>query len=295
MQRLTLLAALLAGCDGGLAAGIIGPLDPAPIDPEEPPTGFSAPQIFVIANLAGSVVQVDGMDPVCPMVTRSSGQTILEGGCTDEDGDMWFGRAVLPPSEGGTTGPTNGTSTYDGFGSDSLAGCEDQPEARRRQTFDGTVVVTGDLTSIEYDVDLVVTIEGLDSDCTSDDGTLGIDYQGSAAIGDDTSEWNGSGSIGSTAFGRYDIETEGEVLDEAICEDEAISGTTTITGADVAVITYDGATDCDMESTVTWTLNGEDQGEITGVSCSASQGSNRGSWIALALAAIGLALRRRRP
>lgn len=58
--------------------------------------------------------------------------------------------------------------------------------------------------------------------------------------------------------------------DQSVCRDEAISGQTTVSVANgVAVFRYDGETDCDEESTVTWTLDGVDHGEISGVSCAA--------------------------
>lgn len=286
------LAILVTACSSSQARQVIDPLDPAPIDPAEPPATFSAPNVFFIANSISAIITVDGMDPVCPMVTRSASETVIEGGCTDDQGVEWFGRAVLPPSEEGTETPPNGTATYDGFGSERPSGCATNPGATITQITDGTVQFSSSLTSLTFEVDLVLHGSGTDSDCETNESDVGIEYSGSAAIGGEASTWNGSGRIGADRFGRYDVRTDDEVLNDSVCDSEALSGSTTVTGSDVAVFTYDGATDCDMESTVTWTLNGEDQGELQGVACSASPG--RGvSWIAIAALALALVRWRR--
>lgn len=89
-----------------------------------------------------------------------------------------------------------------------------------------------------------------------------------------------------------DSTTTEELLDESICAIQAASGHTTLTnGADVVVITYDGATDCDDAGEVPWTLNGEAMGTLSGVYC-ASAGGPASAW--LGLLALGLGLRRRR-
>ena len=85
--------------------------------------------------------------------------------------------------------------------------------------------------------------------------------------------------------------TVNEVLDNAVCNSEALSGTTTLTGdGHTAVITYDGATSCDTASTVTWTLDGAPKGVISGSSCSARPLPERGAgWTALPVVALALA------
>src|SRR5207237_7006940 len=82
----------------------------------------------------------------------------------------------------------------------------------------------------------------------------------------------------------------------ADCFSEAHSGTTTLTGGGkTAVITYDGGTDCDEEGTVTWTLDGVDQGEVAGVACTVTGVHGRASGsLLLAAGAIAIALSRRR-
>ena len=51
------------------------------------------------------------------------------------------------------------------------------------------------------------------------------------------------------------------------------------TSTQTAAVHYDGATDCDLESTVTWTLDGAGQGEISGISCASV--SNRLGWVGM--------------
>mgnify|MGYP001270728821 CR=1 FL=1 len=58
------------------------------------------------------------------------------------------------------------------------------------------------------------------------------------------------------------------------------------------VVTYDGESDCDEASTVQWSLNGEDQGEMEGVSC--STGTQPKNALAILGLLLGLILIRRR-
>ena len=94
-----------------------------------------------------------------------------------------------------------------------------------------------------------------------------------------TITWNQEGHTASksvVASGQMDIATVDEVTNDTLCASEAISGSTHFTtSTQTAAVHYDGGTDCSEESTVTWTLDGVDQGEISGVSCS-STASGRG-------------------
>ncbi|MEC7240472.1 MAG: hypothetical protein VXW32_04485, partial [Myxococcota bacterium] len=92
--------------------------------------------------------------------------------------------------------------------------------------------------------------------------------------------------------GYLNVQTEDEVLFETVCSTEALSGTTTLSNSnDTVVFQYDGETDCDDPGTVTWTLNGEPQGEISGVNCAIS-GRASGGWLVV-LGALALTRRRR--
>ena len=78
--------------------------------------------------------------------------------------------------------------------------------------------------------------------------TVAFSYRGTAK----NDVWNGSGSMGNSVTGKVSAETKDEVT-AGSCDYEAESGTTTITsGSSKVVITYDGASKCDMSSTVKW-------------------------------------------
>lgn len=275
----------LVACDGSRASEVLATLPPAEIQAGQSPGGFSAPAMFFVSiGLSSSTPEA-----ACPAQRVEGDVRIIEGGCTDDSGREWLGRVTIPSSFTGTPFGT-GTIVYEDFGSDDPTSCADRPGERRQQIVDGTVVVDGTDTSLEFDSDLVITVSGVLEDCTEGERRAAIDYTGSMARdGETRTTWSGSGSIGAEEIGRYDVHTDDEVLDSSVCNSEPLSGSTTITaGEDVAIVTYDGETDCDMEGTATWTLNGADQGELTGVQCSASPG--RGGSASLALLALGAAI-----
>jgi hypothetical protein len=183
-------------------------------------------------------------------------------------------------------------------------------------TSDGSFTSTtaGNLTN--FQVQLTITGNGVDISTSSMSGCMVssgsstsqrvvVDYSGShtgttVSFGSSAppSTWNGSGRFGTTTLGVLSTSTHDEVLDQMTCQHTPLSGTTTITaGSDTAVITYQGATTCDMTASAAWTLNGAAQPNLTGVSCSVtgSIGSRRGLAAPLvAFAAIGLISRARR-
>jgi len=170
---------------------------------------------------------------------------------------------------------------------------------RRPTVLTGKVAVTGSTTDIQFDLDLKIEGTSLTAECVVENRVIGIDYQGTVKgavptpdnSGMGRSTWNGKGRFGESSEGVVSVETVDEVIDRGQCLTEALSGSTTITaGHHVAVVTYDGATDCAEDSTSTWTLDGEAKGELQGVGCSAAGGLS--AWALLALG--GLGLRRRR-
>jgi hypothetical protein len=194
------------------------------------------------------------LDPSCP-VTSDDGTTVtITGGCFDERGKEWVGSAtVVRAVDGGKT------VTFDGYGS------FDDPAFRETKT--GAVVVRQVDSSVhEFDVQLV--IEG--------GVTTTIDYAGRVEGGyEGPTVWSGSGTIERDGLvsptGLVSVATEEETLDDAACRGQAASGTTTIEAdGRTAVITYDGATDCDDDEAARLTLDGEDRGLLTGIVCSVS-------------------------
>ncbi|MBI2896437.1 MAG: hypothetical protein HYY06_22960 [Deltaproteobacteria bacterium] len=243
----------------------------------------SAPNVFAQGMTALSMARIEQDDGAgdCPTLEENGDRMVLEGGCEDEDGNEWQGRmtAVGIESEAG------GTITYEGFGFASLEEC-----GRDVLVYDGTLAGerSGD-GPVEFEADL--RLEG-ENGCTGMEMTADWDYSGVLEqSGDDADHdgepdvgrWNGTGSVSHSEIGEVEALTTDEVVDGTACSTEAASGTTELrAGGQVAIITYDGATDCDPGSTVTWTLDGVDQGEVSGVQCSIGQPAapGRSGWLA---------------
>ena len=212
--------------------------------------------------------EVTYADPECP-VTSDDGTTLsIAGGCTDVDGREW-----------------NGFLTVRRDGDD------------RMLSFHGFDGKNGTMqlrrlgpSEREFDADLVIG------------GVTTISYSG-RVVGDyvGATTWNGSGRVERHGFlppsGVVQATTEDEVVDDR-CGGQPFSGTTTLRASgDTAVVTYDGATDCDDEQNALLSVNGEDRGLVSGVNCAvASTGRKVPSGVACAL--VGLValfvLRRRR-
>jgi len=321
MRHVVVLAAMAGlsfGCAGGDEGGgssgpgaeLLGALTAVAVDSTADVIGFSggsAPNAFFFSYLpivnADLALQLGG---TCPTVTESGSTTVYEGGCS-ANGTTWMGTATVSASSGGQE------VDYEGFGSMSVTSCGGAG-------YDTQIVWTGRLelggtpSSSTFDSDVRADLDGIDEeDCSVSVGSLGIDYRGSfSEVDDDTMIFDGSGDFGFDLVsggdagyveGRVDAETTDEVVvttftsdtSSGLCQTEALSGTTTFEGEGrTTVITYDGATDCDDASTVTWTLDGADQGEVSGVSCSVTGVSGRAFPAALVLgAALAFVARRR--
>lgn len=237
---------------------------------------------LILADLSGS--------KTCPAVTVKGDTTTYTGGCTDDDGTTWTGTATSIESK--AKKKLGGSITYVDFGFSGESACDGKTKmtVSAGQTIDGTVTVDA---KGGFTIDVVA--EGAEADtkaCTSNAFDYRLEYSGSIADTSKSAEtWNGQGRFGDSRIGQVMAATVNEVIDEKACDTEAASGTTTLTAdGHTAVITYDGATDCDKTSTVTWTLDGKDQGELSGISCSTSPLRASGLLVLLGL----LGLRRRR-
>jgi hypothetical protein len=228
--------------------------------------------------------QVTFADPACP-TTDDDGTTVtITGGCHDSSNTEWKGSASIVRS-----GDGDKKVTLDDYGSFASA------DMRAGTT--GTIDIRRiDASMHEFNVDLVHE-GGI---------TTTITYSGSVK-GDYTTAttWNGSGEVEREGMvaptGRVQATTVDQMLDDAVCAGQAVSGQTTIaSGGSTAVITYDGATDCDEEKNAKWSLNGEDRGLIDGICCSAGAiGSAQApipstSLVLVGVAGIVLVARRRR-
>jgi hypothetical protein len=285
------IATLLLACGGPPTA------DLTEADGVKSWAGASAPAVYgtTVAGLNPSLAK----DPNCPSVATSGLIQTYTGNCTDTSGVKWIGIATVDGAEGMRASSV----TLKGFGSTSQVTCEGK-QFPSTATADGTMVTTvigpGTVsfqvsTKQHYDRPSIFG-------CAMESGTVTISYAGSYANnGMDPTTWNGSGDVSDSMRGEVHAVTANEVRDNAACDSEALSGTTTLTAeGHTAVITYDGAKSCEKDSTVTWTLDGEPKGVISGIACSAGPAPGRemgAGWAVVPAVALALAwvTRRRRP
>jgi hypothetical protein len=214
-------------------------------------------------------------DPACPTVDDDGTTLRITGGCTDADGETWNGDATVVRKGGDDV-----DIEYDGFGK------ADDDESGTTGT--ASVREIGD-KEFEFEIDLVKKF-GIETT---------IVYSGSVeGYFDETTLWNGSGRVSRDGFlpptGTVSVATEDQLWDDALCKDAAASGQTRISqNGHHAVITYDGEDDCDDDQAASWTLDGESQGKITGISCAVAPVPTRGA-AHLMLSLLILALMRRR-
>jgi MYXO-CTERM domain-containing protein len=292
-----LVASFAIGCGGGGGGGggALDDLDESPGTAEDMQRWLddaSAPALYAQAILPLAVAGFSG-DTACPVVVETDTSTTYDGGCTDTDGNEWIGHAEA----NGAAMSGTGQIVYDGFGFvGEVDGCVGM---RGTMTWNGVVDQTlNDDGSLTVDIDLRLDGDSFDADagCAALVATYGVDYRLTMVEeGADRDIFSGSGRVGNSQDGVVAVETEDEVIDDAVCGDEALSGRTTIAASGhTAVVTYDGATDCDTTSTVTWTYDGADQGEVEGVSCAAGgSGGGAASLLLIGLALVGVRRRRR--
>lgn len=323
MRRFCLLFVLVIGCgsdpgdtnpDASVSADAA--VDAAPVDAPDMPTvtyppatladdaatakkwaAASAPQLFMLAftpvAVADATLQIG--EETCPTKTVNGDTTTYTGGCTTSNGQPWTGTATQ-------TGAPMGMIEYVDFGG---AGTDTCNETEYPSTFEYNGTITPSATEPgALAIKLTAEVTGPDdgNDCAPRTGTFQIDYTLTYRPGthdadndgspDDT-YWSGSGKFGNSIDGAVDATTTEERLEEELCDNEALSGATVISSdGHTITITYDGETDCDAESTVRWSYDGADRGEITGVSCSAG-GSSGSALVLFAIAFVAVRRRRR--
>jgi hypothetical protein len=257
-------AALFAGCGSDEKFEAAAPFD----DVENVKVWATSASAVAVYSHAYEVLAVaDGAlgfaDPACPQTSDDGTTLIVTGGCTDTNDRAWQGRATVV-REGGAR-----TLTFDGFNDN-----------------DGTVavrVLEGPMLEIatrEFDVELVI------GDVTKIrySGTVEGDYAGPTL-------WNGTGRVTRTGFieptGSVEATTVDEFVDDEVCSGQPVAGSTTLHARnDTAVVTYDGATDCDSEQNASLVVNGKDRGLVSGIACTvAAVGADR-SGLAAALATL---------
>jgi hypothetical protein len=303
------VVASMAACGGGVAAGTLNGLQPAPIDTADhvkPFVSASAGAMYGLSILESAIpgLQIGtNPPPSCPVITQSGDTMTVRGDCTDANGKQWFGTVTRQ----GGDGATETSTTFNGWGSDGAVSCMGMMGQSHSRT-NGTIRASGASGSntVTFDLDLTIESSGLDeTSCMMVDSTIAMQYHGTAATNGSATTYNGSGRLGFSSVGVVDASTTDEVIDGTVCHDpasmgnspsEPLSGTTTLrSGSNTAVITYDGATNCDPAGTVTWTYNGTSQGELAGVRCNVSRRVGQRGTIAFAgLAFVALAVARSR-
>ena len=212
-------------------------------------------------------------DAACPATSDDGTTVVISGGCEDSDGRAWDGEVTVVRREGGWS------LTFDGFGDDRFGGMalvtgsfEVDRQAEDLHSFDADLERSGGIeTRIVYS------------------GTVTGGYQGPTV-------WNGSGSVSRDGItinsGAVNAVTDDQLRDNEICPGEGVSGSTTLTSDEhTVVVTYDGDTDCDEDDSARWSRDGEDQGLVQGVTCSASGPAGGGAPAAL-LVLLALAISR---
>jgi MYXO-CTERM domain-containing protein len=219
------------------------------------------------------------------VVVEENDTVEITGGCTDFQGGIWHGR--FGPSDSGTF-----RYELDNFG------VERSSEACAGQTTDYVQNGILGLNGADFEFIMVSDSSELADDCSPLENRVGLNVllaqeDITEDDGTTTTIYNSSGRVAvsdATKEGVADIRTDDEQTNGDWCGTEAWSGSTTVEGQQTLVITYDGQTDCDPESTVTWSVDGADQGELTGVSCATTPATG----LAGLLVGLLAALRRRR-
>ncbi len=237
----------------------------AAIDPADPPYWLSATYLGFYAMTRGGADRDN-----CPSA-EDDGTTITLVGeeCEALETMSFRGRMTYPrAAEELLVVDVEGAMTFEGW--TIIRRHPECPELGDR-TFEMTLdgVITSQPIAprgTRFTIDVTERGEEVVDDCELREVDRVVQYAGELLGEPEHQVWNGSG-VWSDIDGRFEAETVDQVFDEAICVSEALSGFTRVRGESEAVFTYDGATDCDEDSTVTWTLDGEPQGELSGVSC----------------------------
>jgi hypothetical protein len=263
-------------------------------------------------NVAGLLeMSIGSTDPSCPVVTTDGTMTTYTGGCTDAAGATWSGVAVVDGLPGGDF-----TVSWSSYSLATPVACGGG-SAETSDLAEGSASLYGTGTSMRsFEVDVRVTrsLPGAADCALSTSGSHWV-YVGTIGDGPDPDGnglpngeiFDGAGVVERTADGdtfAVNADTLAQLVDRVACDQEPLSGTTTLTTLEsdrghVGSLTNDGATDCDDPPMGRWTYEGEDHGEVAvGGVCSMARLSRAGRPAApavlLAAAALAAALRRTR-
>ncbi len=226
-------------------------------------------------------------ESTCPVVTTSGTTTTVRGGCTDEQGQSYEGSMTIRGAESQTS-----SSMIVSWNDFTISGMDEDCGGHVRTTFSGSFEQQGET----FTTDLALSGEGpvAELNCAQQAGQTLISYAGSFTEGP-RETWNGSGELALAGEGKVALSTQDAVVDDQVCTDEFLSGTTEVrSGGSVAVIRYDGATACDDVAAASWTLDGVDQGFVDGLGSACSVDPQAG-WAGALWLLMPLLWRRRRP
>jgi hypothetical protein len=235
----------------------------------------SASAVGVYSNVFQVLAVADGhgafADARCPAISDDGTTWSADGDCTDSDGTAWRGHARI------VRDGSDCSLWLDAFQGNDGTLLRREVELDRHE-FEAHLVL-GSVTTIDY----VGSVQG--------------GYTGPTL-------WNGNGHVERQGAimptGAIDASTLDQTLDNDVCAGQAVSGRTTLkSGSDEAVISYDGESDCDDAQNAKLSVNGEDRGTISGISCAVvapGSGGLHPGWASLAGVFCGawLSLRRRR-
>jgi len=316
LSSLAIAATLFTGC--------FGPEEPVVVVTDErvPANLESVETVEALGHLAAGAVPVnmaarylyraEWPQDGCPSATWEGDTLVFTGGCIDESGRTWSGRF-----EAQADGQGFGWILFQDWRLDVVEECGGE-EVDTTEVLNGFASRSRLYGGLEtYTVDMRHTLVGFGEDdrvegylpedrvnCDPTLFELEVFY-----VGTSRSVWNvnlegqtvmdGTGEIWFSPVGAADVVTDTYFLDRTVCETEAVSGTSTfLSDGHVTVLEYDGATDCDPDSTVLWTYDDTSMGELRGFGCSMSgiaAGSPGGlSVFGLAGVLVVIARRRRR-
>jgi hypothetical protein len=219
-------------------------------------------------------------DPACPVVTDDGTTLSIAGnGCTTATGLTHLGSATVVRNAAGGR-----TITLSGIGEQS----GDETAARAT----GSVVI----------VAVSATTHTFDADFVNEGGiTTTFDYAGRVDGTYTSAEtlWNGSGTVSRDGLvapnGTVEAATVDQRRNTSVCGGQSLTGSTSLmAGGQTAVITYDGATDCDEDEDAEWSLDGAPQGSISGIACAVRPGMRAPMPLFAALIPLLFVLRRAR-
>jgi hypothetical protein len=314
MKTLPFVAASLAlvvstvGCGQVVVAdGTLSTMAPAALNTRENIHAFSladARTLGLFLGLTPATPLPGDSATSCPSRTVQGDVVTYRGGCT-QDGTRYEGVLIV---RGDAVRGTSQSIEYQDWSQVRTESAGSTPRETRTM-FRGSSRVTVRGAVRDFEIDVIVTgFQLVPSTGTTRPTNIGISYRGTVSFsGNDANSdglgdivrASGSGRVGIAPHGRVETVTRDLVFDAENCSGEPLSGTLELRGAQVAMITYDGATRCGAAATRTapYTLDGVAAGEVNVAYCSISAAPGRGpvGWLgALAMGLGALLVRGRR-